>query len=69
MLDAFSSGTPPHGGIAWGFDRLVMLLENEPNIQEVIAFPKTREGNDLMMKAPTQIALKQTKELGITFTT
>jgi aspartyl-tRNA synthetase len=67
MLDAFSSGTPPHGGIAWGFDRLVMLFENEPNIQEVIAFPKTREGNDLMMKAPTQIASKQTKELGITF--
>src|SRR5581483_10845312 len=40
MLDAFKSGTPPHGGIAWGFDRLMMILENEPNIREVIAFPK-----------------------------
>ena len=44
MLNAFRSGCPPHGGIAWGFDRLLMILQNEPNIREVIAFPKTGEG-------------------------
>lgn len=65
MLEAFSFGTPPHGGIAWGFDRLVMLLENEPNIREVIAFPKTGEGKDLMMTSPSQVSDKQLKELGI----
>jgi aspartyl-tRNA synthetase len=65
MLEAFSFGTPPHGGIAWGFDRLVMLLENEPNIREVIAFPKTGEGKDLMMASPSEVSDKQLKELGI----
>jgi aspartyl-tRNA synthetase len=65
MLEAFRSGTPPHGGIAWGFDRLVMLLENEPNIREVMAFPKNGEGKDLMMNSPAEIANKQLKELGI----
>ncbi len=65
MLQAFDSGTPPHGGIAWGFDRLIMLLENEPNIREVIAFAKTGEGKDLMMGAPGEIPEKQLKELGI----
>jgi len=44
MLQALASGTPPHGGIAFGFDRLMMLLQNEPNIREVIAFAKTGEG-------------------------
>lgn len=65
MLKALSSGTPPHGGIAWGFDRLMMLLQGEPNIREVIAFPKTGEGKDLMMDSPSTISGKQLKELGI----
>lgn len=65
MLKALSSGTPPHGGIAWGFDRLIMVLQNEPNIREVIAFPKTGEGADLMMDSPANVSDKQLKELGI----
>lgn len=65
MLHALNSGTPPHGGIAWGFDRLIMLLENEPNIREVIAFPKTGEGKDLMMESPSKISDKQLNELHI----
>ncbi len=65
MLKALSFGAPPHGGIAWGFDRLMMLLEQEPNIREVIAFAKTGEGKDLMMDAPLTVSDKQLKELGI----
>ncbi len=65
MLHAFKTGTPPHGGIAWGLDRFVMLLQNEPNIREVIAFPKTGEGRDLMMSSPSEVSDKQLKELGI----
>ena len=65
MLVAFGSGTPPHGGIAWGFDRLMMILENEPNIREVMAFPKNGEGKDLMMNSPSEVPEKQLKELGI----
>jgi aspartyl-tRNA synthetase len=65
MLHALRSGTPPHGGIAWGFDRLMMLLENEPNIREVIAFPKTGEGRDLMMASPSEVSPDQLRELGI----
>jgi aspartyl-tRNA synthetase len=65
MLKALASGAPPHGGIAWGFDRLMMLLQNEPNIREVIAFPKTGEGKDLMMDSPAEVSDKQLKELGI----
>ena len=65
MLRALGSGTPPHGGIAWGFDRLMMLLQNEPNIREVIAFPKTREGRDPMMDSPSEISDKQLAELNI----
>ncbi len=65
ILEAFSYGAPPHGGFAPGIDRIVMLLANEPNIREVIAFPKTGEGRDLMTDAPSEIADKQLKELGI----
>ncbi|MEA3399103.1 MAG: aspartate--tRNA ligase [Patescibacteria group bacterium] len=65
MLHALKSGTPPHGGIAWGFDRLLMLLENEPNIREVIAFPKNGEGKDLMMETPDEVSKEQLDELGI----
>jgi aspartyl-tRNA synthetase len=65
MLKALASGTPPHGGIAFGFDRLVMLLQNEPNIREVIPFAKTGEGKDLMMDAPAEVDPKQLDELGI----
>jgi len=65
MLKALGSGTPPHGGIAWGFDRLMMILENEPNIRETIAFAKTGEGRDLMMHAPSDINPEQLAELGI----
>ena len=68
MLDAFSYGAPPHGGIAWGLDRLLAILTNEPNIREVIAFPKTGEGRDLMMEAPSEISADQLQELGITIT-
>lgn len=65
MLRAFASGTPPHGGIAWGFDRLMMILQNEPNIREVIAFPKTRDGKDIMMDAPSEVSNAQLRELSI----
>ncbi|MEK7066670.1 MAG: amino acid--tRNA ligase-related protein, partial [Patescibacteria group bacterium] len=65
MLEALGSGTPSHGGIAFGLDRLVTLLLNEPNIREVIAFPKTGEGRELMMNSPSEIEPKQLKELGI----
>ena len=65
MLEAFKYGAPPHGGFAPGIDRIVMLLMGEPNIREVIAFPKTGEGRDLMMNAPSPASNKQLKELGI----
>lgn len=65
MLRAFSLGIPPHGGIAWGLDRLVSLLLGEPNIREVIAFPKTGDGRDLLMDAPASISEDQLKELHI----
>ncbi|MFH0806437.1 MAG: aspartate--tRNA ligase [Candidatus Brennerbacteria bacterium] len=65
MLEALSYGAPPHGGIAWGLDRVVMILENEPNIREVIAFPKTGDGRDLMMHAPSEVAKEQWDELGL----
>ncbi len=55
MLRAFSYGAPPHGGMAPGIDRFIMILANEPNIREVIAFPKTGDGRDLMMGAPSEL--------------
>ncbi len=65
MLKAFQYGTPPHGGIALGIDRLIAILRNEPSIREVIAFPKTGDARDLMMNAPSKVDKKQLKELNI----
>src|SRR5690606_15904078 len=65
MLEAFEYGAPPHGGIAWGLDRLVMLFAGEPNIREVIAFPKTAAGTDLMTGAPSEVDPRQLAELHI----
>ena len=65
MLRALGSGTPPHGGIAWGFDRLMMILQNEATIREVIAFPKNGEGRDPLMDSPSGISDAQLDELGL----
>ncbi len=65
MINAFKFGAPPHGGIAPGIDRIVMLLAEEPNIREVILFPMTGKAEDLMMNAPNEINDFQLKELGI----
>jgi aspartyl-tRNA synthetase len=66
MLDAFSFGAPPHGGIAPGIDRLVMFLTDDDNIREVIAFPKIGQGYDPMMDAPSPIDEAQWEEMGLT---
>ncbi len=65
MIKALGFGAPPHGGIAWGLDRFVTLLQNESSIREVIPFAKTGEGKDLMMDSPSEINLKQLRELHI----
>ena len=65
ILEAFSYGAPPHGGLAWGFDRTVMLLTDTENIREVIPFPKTGAGNDPLMDSPSTIDAPQWAELGL----
>ena len=65
MINALSFGAPPHGGIAPGIDRIVMLLANEKNIREVTMFPMNQNAQDLMMNAPSQVSDKQLKELNI----
>jgi len=65
MLNAFRYGAPPHGGLAPGIDRIVMLLAQEPNLREVIAFPMTQNAEDLLMNAPSPVSEKQLRELHI----
>ena len=65
MINALSYGAPPHGGIAPGIDRIVMLLANEKNIREVTMFPMNQNAQDLMMNAPSEVSDKQLKELNI----
>jgi len=65
MINAFKLGAPPHGGIAPGIDRIVMLLADAPNIREVIAFPFNQQAEDLMMNAPSEVTIQQLRELHI----
>jgi aspartyl-tRNA synthetase len=65
MYRAFQYGAPPHGGIAPGVDRIVMLLCNEPNIREVVLFPMNQQAEDLLMGAPSEVSAKQLRELHI----
>jgi len=65
IIEAFTYGAPPHGGIAPGIDRILSILHSEPNIREVIAFPKTGDGRDLMIGAPAEVYKEQLKELHI----
>ena len=65
MINALSFGAPPHGGIAPGIDRIVMLLANEKNIREVTMFPMNQNAEDLMMNAPSEVSESQLKELNI----
>jgi aspartyl-tRNA synthetase len=65
ILEAFEYGAPPHGGMAWGLDRVCALLAGEPNIREVIAFPKTQTGADIMAGAPSRPEEGQLEDLHI----
>ena len=68
MYEAFQYGCPPHGGFAFGFDRLMMILRDEPNIRECYAFPKSGRAQDLMMNAPSTIDPEELKVLSIATT-
>jgi aspartyl-tRNA synthetase len=65
MIEAFSFGVPPHGGIAPGLDRLLMVLAGEKNLREVTAFPLTSDGRDPMMSSPSEVSKEQLEELGL----
>lgn len=65
LLNAFEYGAPPHGGIALGLDRIIMLFQNEPNIREIIAFPKDQKARDLMLNAPSKLEASQIAEMHI----
>jgi len=68
LLEAFRYGAPPHGGIALGFDRLLAILCGTPSIRDVIAFPKTAKGTDLMTDAPAPVTAKQLRDLHLELT-
>jgi len=65
MINALSYGAPPHGGIAPGIDRIIMLLAGEKNIREVTMFPMNQNAQDLMMNAPSKVSEEQLKELNL----
>jgi aspartyl-tRNA synthetase len=65
LLDALNMGAPPHGGIAFGIDRMVMVLAREPNLRDTVAFPKNQAGFDPMSGAPSDVLTEQLDELGI----
>jgi len=65
LLNALAHGAPPHGGIAFGLDRIAQLITESDNIREIIAFPKNKMAQDLMMDAPSEVSEKQLEELDI----